>query len=240
VIRLVALDMGGVLLRNESRATLPGGRLDYRGREALVQWFAQRGERCDLSLLSEKLFEPWIREYRQRSERGAEASWTPYLEALRSALGSTASDEEILATWFRPYGEQLSMIEGALEALAGLRSLGCRLALVSNVPMPGSLYRARMDHYGLLEPFDTVFFSYDFGSRKPSPAMLRTALEEGTAAPAEAVMVGDRPTLDIACGLSAGVRTVWVESDFSKGPRADASIRSVGELPALIERWNRK
>jgi len=238
MIRFVALDMGGVLLENESRREFLRSPLDFRGREALAQFLARRGEAVRLEHLDEHLFSPWLQGYERREQALAEESWVPHLKRLRDEHGVTASDDEILAVWFRPYGEQLLEIAGAREALAELRRSGVTLALVSNVPFPGDLYRALLDRFGLLELLDgEVLFSYDFGSRKPSPAMLRSAMEKAGATLQESVMVGDRPTMDTACGLAAGVRTVWIESRFEKGPKADRAIASIADLPNLVHRW---
>ena len=79
-----------------------------------------------------------------------------------------------------------------------------------------------------------MHFSYDARSRKPSPAMLRSALAELGVAPASAVMVGDRRAVDIAAGRAAGASTVWVESDDGGGPQPDEKIGSLAELPDLL------
>ena len=118
--------------------------------------------------------------------------------------------------------------------MQGLGDTGMGLALVSNVPLPGDLYREVLEQWGLLSRFDGCWFSYDCGSRKPSPAMLRRALAALSTPPEEAVMVGDRRDRDVAAGRSAGVRTVWIESDDGGGPDADVTLADLSDLANLL------
>jgi putative hydrolase of the HAD superfamily len=129
--------------------------------------------------------------------------------------------------------------EGAQESLEELGDMGLKLALVSNVPLPGKLYGDVLARHGLETPFDCFCFSYDEGSRKPSPALLRLAISRLGSEPAATIMVGDRRERDIAAGRFAGTRTVWIRSSDNGGPEADATIESVAQLPDLLRRWQR-
>ena len=93
-----------------------------------------------------------------------------------------------------------------------------------------------LERHGIRAAFDCLCFSYDKGSRKPSPALLRMAMAEIEVAPAAAVMVGDRRERDIAAGRLAGTRTVWIHGADDGGPEADATIDSLAELPDLLRR----
>ena len=183
------------------------------------------------------VFDPWRHGYERRRELGREESWAPHLQSLRKKARIRSPSLTLLGAWFRPYGEHLEPIAGASEALAALADQGLQLALVSNVPLPGKLYSAVLKRHGLLEHFSSLQFSYDTGSRKPSPAMLRSALTDLALSPTEAVMVGDRRDSDVAAGRAAGTATVWVRSDGGGGPAADYTIDALAELPALLGRW---
>jgi len=230
----VLFDMGGVLLAMGNPVGMPHGKLDFRGREALAHEIRAAGGRIAIDALEAVLFEPWRREYARRYELGREADWSPHLKALRHAAHVRSRDLTLLRAWFRPYAETLAPVEGALEAVRTLAARGVAVGLVSNVPLPGALYEAVLRRFGFLALFPVRRFSYDAGSRKPSPAMLRSALGELGADPSRAVMVGDRRSSDVAAGRAAGVRTVWLESADGGGPKADAEIRTLAELePAL-------
>jgi HAD superfamily hydrolase (TIGR01662 family) len=232
--RAVLFDMGGVLLDMGNAAGMPTGRADWRGREVLAHALEKSGGRVALEDLEEILFAPWRAEHARRYETGHEARWEPHLARLRRATGARARNLTLLAAWFRPYAEQLAPLPGAREVLGELGAAGVRLALVSNVPLPGRLYERVLRRHGLLAPFAARLFSYDAGSRKPSPAMLRQALDALEVSPGDAVMVGDRRRTDVAAGRAAGVRTVWLRGGDHEGPRPDVEIDALHELPAAL------
>ena len=233
-IQAVLLDMGGVILHMAHAHGFPVDRLDWRGRQAMLERMRSAGGKATLEDLERWVFAPWRARYESRQESGKEASWSPHLERLRQKAGIETPDFDLLRAWFRPYGERLEPLEGAATALRELESMNVGLALVSNVPLPGALYREILERYGLLSCFDNCLFSYDCGSRKPSPAMLRRALAAMAAKPGSAVMVGDRRDRDIAAGRSAGVQTVWIESEDGGGPNPDFTIGTLAELPELL------
>lgn len=237
-VRAVLLDMGGVLLEMHNLRGLPQGRTDFRGREALLRLLAGEGAKATLDTLETELFAPWREDSERRYELGREASWAPHLRRLRRVTGSRAHDLRLLAAWFAPYGESLLPMPGAVEALRELatRAPAVRLAVVSNVPLPGRLYRRVLQRHGLDRGIAGWHWSYDEGSRKPSPAMLVAALAALETTPAAGLMVGDRRASDVAAGRAAGVRTVWVRSEHRSGPAPDFEIDSLAELPALLAR----
>jgi len=232
-MRSVLLDMGGVLLDLADSNGLPGGRQDFRGRQVLLRRVGA-GRRVSLDRLESLVFEPWRQAYRERYRLGREASWKAHLSRLRRAVGSRAHDVDLLAAWCGPFADSCEPVEGALEAVRTLAERRLLLGLVSNVPLPGAIYRRILARHGLDSWFDAFRFSYDSGHRKPSPFMLRSVMDELGVSPSEAVMVGDRRASDVAAGRAAGVATVWIRSEHRQGPRADWTIDSIGELPALL------
>ncbi|HEV8240413.1 MAG TPA: HAD family hydrolase [Thermoanaerobaculia bacterium] len=235
-IRAVLLDMGGVLLHMRNESGLPEGDADAAGRAELLALLRERGGRADEDDLERLLFAPWRIEYARRYELQREADWRPHVESLIRATGARVSTDEVLASWFRPYGAGLRPLDGAAATLLELRARGLALGLVSNVALPGALYRERLAAYDLAEPFTALRFSFDAGSRKPAPVMLLSALDELGASPPEAVMVGDRKKSDVAAGHAAGVRTVWLRSHHAEGPAPDVTIDALAELPAVLAR----
>jgi HAD superfamily hydrolase (TIGR01549 family) len=234
-IRAVLLDMGGVLLEMRNESGLPEGEADAAGRAELLALLRARGGRVDEADLERLLFAPWRVEYARRYELQREADWRPHVERLIGTTGARVSHNEVLAAWFRPYGDGLRPLDGAAATLRELRAGGLALGLVSNVALPGALYRERLVAHDLAEPFTAMRFSYDFGSRKPAPTMLLSVFDELGVTPAEAVMVGDRRKSDVAAGRAAGVRTIWLRSRHVEGPEPDVTIESLAELPAALD-----
>lgn len=232
--RAVLLDMGGVVLDMAGGRGFPAGKADWRGRQALMRLIRARGGRISREILQQELFEPWRQSYKSRLSKLREASWSPHLDRLRSVLDVDLGDEEILDTWFRPYGEQLQPLAGVPSALHELADDGFRLALVSNVPLPGRHYREVLERLGLIRFFERCWFSYDHDTRKPSPVMIRAALDALGCEPSAASMVGDRRDRDIAAGRAAGTTTIWIRSAHAAGPAPDFTISGLGDLPPLL------
>lgn len=232
--RVVLFDMGGVLLDFTGTRGLPRGKSDWRGREALLRFLAERGATLTEDDLDRLLFAPWRKEYERRRELGREADWTPHLKRLRKRARIRTPSIQLLGIWFRPMAEGIEAFAGARDVLEGIASRGLRMAVVSNVPLPGPLYLDILARCGLAEFFSRTYFSYDQNRRKPSPVMLRRALEDFGVGPEAAVMVGDRRSVDIAAGRAAGIRSVWLQTEDGGGPDPDASIRTLSELSALI------
>ncbi|HEV8629399.1 MAG TPA: HAD family hydrolase [Thermoanaerobaculia bacterium] len=235
-LRAVLLDMGGVLLAMANEAGLPRGADDREGRERLLALLRARGGRAAAADLERLLFAPWRLEYERRYERQREADWRPHLDRLLASSGARATGDELLAAWFGPYGARLQATPGAASVVAELRRRGLPLALVSNVALPGALYRERLAAHGLLDAFAVTRFSYDAGSRKPSPAMLAEAMAALGVPASAAVMVGDRRSSDVAAGRAAGTSTIWLRSHHDEGPAADLTIDALTELPTALER----
>lgn len=241
----VVLDMGGVLVDLGPGRGLPTGDADREGRAALARALEAAGGEPDgdegwEGALERRLFAPWRLGYRRRYERGAEEPWEPHLARLRSATGAALSDEALLGAWFEPFGAAIPALPGAAEALSRLGRMGPALGLVSNVPLPGALYRRVLERHRLLAPFDALRFSHDAGVRKPRPAMLLQVLDELGVAPQEAVMVGDRRDSDVATGRAAGTATVWLTGGrrgaADDGPEPDLALGSIAELPEALAR----
>ncbi len=240
-VQAVLFDMGGVLVDFGVGGGLPPQQEDWRGRRALLglltvaRW---RGGRWSETDLESQVFNPWRRDHARRMQMGREASWTPHLDRLRRAARSDLDDETFLQAWFEPYAEELDSTLEARTVVAGVVERGCKCGLVSNVPLPGSVYRPILERGGLWDLFASHCFSYDLGTRKPSPGMVRKALSDLDVEPERAVMVGDRKNVDVAVGRMAGLRTVWLRSAHDQGPRPDAIIERLADLSEVIDRWN--
>lgn len=230
----ILFDMGGVLLTMAGTQGLPGSQADFRGRRALLAMLRNHGGHLELDDLERLVFAPWHAEYERRYERGQEARWEPHLRLLRRVTGARGRSLDFLRTWFEPYATALRAAPRAAETLEHLPRRGCRVGLVSNVPMPGVLYRRVLQREGLWRYLEDARFSYDEGSRKPSPAMLRSSMTALGVSPERTWMVGDRRGSDVAAGRAAGVHTVWLESPHRQGPRPDTTIRALSELISLV------
>jgi HAD superfamily hydrolase (TIGR01509 family) len=114
----------------------------------------------------------------------------------------------------------------------GRRSIG----VVTNGP--AEVQRPKIELLGIDQLADFVVISGEFGTAKPDPAIFREALRLASAAPAEAVFVGDSPEFDMAGAKSAGIRTIWVNRggrDWpSAAPAPDRQVAGLGDLVELL------
>jgi FMN phosphatase YigB (HAD superfamily) len=233
-IHAVLLDMGGVVLDLGEGGGLPWGELERRGREELLARIEESGGRASEADLDRLLFTPWRRVHDRRYALGREAAWQPHVERLGRRTGAEVPPERLLAAWAGPYLGSLRTLSGVEETLARLVAADLALALVSNVPLPGRYFAQVLEAQGVASFFGSLHFSYDAGTRKPAPGLVRAALEALGAEPESALLVGDRRSTDVAAARAAEIATVWVESGDEEGPEPDAIIGSLAELPALL------
>ena len=117
--------------------------------------------------------------------------------------------------------------DGVRASLARFRSLGLKLAVVSNA---NGTVAALFDRLELSPFFDHVLDSAVVGIEKPDPRFFRLALERLGAVPAESVHVGDFYSVDVVGARAAGVRPVLVD-EAGLYPDADCPrVRSLAEL----------
>jgi FMN phosphatase YigB (HAD superfamily) len=154
------------------------------------------------------------------------------------ANGSQLDPAEALDAMCVPTCEVLEPFPGALELLHDLKRAGHRLGLVSDTQWRSAArYREDFAGWGAAECFDAYVTSLDVGFRKPHAAMFEHALDLLDVDAAQAVMVGDSPTKDIAPAKKLGMRAVRVA--FQTSPADDAQgadevVASIGQLRGLL------
>jgi HAD superfamily hydrolase (TIGR01509 family) len=115
-----------------------------------------------------------------------------------------------------------------LEQLAGRYVLG----VVSNG-------NADLERCALRGRFAFRVHAHEHGVAKPDPALFEVVFAETGCRPDQLVHVGDDLALDVAGAQAAGVHAVWLNRVGlpNAGPvRPDAEIRTLAELPGLLER----
>lgn len=119
----------------------------------------------------------------------------------------------------------------ALHALAGRYRLG----LVSNLWSDKGRWVEELERAGVLGLFETLVFSSDTRSIKPSRVLFDLALESFPGVERERVAyVGDSLRCDVEGARGAGLRTVWI-TDGPGGPSpADVVVPSLLHLPAVV------
>jgi putative hydrolase of the HAD superfamily len=127
----------------------------------------------------------------------------------------TAEDERVksaLDVFFQDYIDSLDLrpcAEKLLQKILETRKLG----LISNFTYAPVVHRS-MKNLGIPQYFNAVTVSQECGWRKPHGKIFTDALKQLRVNAEEAVFVGDNPFEDIKGAADAGLKTVFVSSQF--------------------------
>lgn len=150
-----------------------------------------------------------------------------------------ALEERAARYWNYPATALFPDVVPCLEALEGRYRLG----VIANQP---TSVRAAMERDGLTRFFEVWGVSDDLGLQKPDPKLFSHVLYTAGVSPARTVMLGDRLDYDVRPAKASGMRAVWVlrgEAPDDPTPEqtaeADACVRTLAEVPAMLESWTR-
>jgi 2-haloalkanoic acid dehalogenase type II len=93
---------------------------------------------------------------------------------------------------------------------------------------------------GLADYFQFALCAEELGVGKPDPLPFQRALQRAGVSAEQAVHIGDHPDDDIAGARTAGLRSIWFNPEdklWTGAARADAQVRRLSELPALLASW---
>jgi phosphoglycolate phosphatase len=156
---------------------------------------------------------------------------------MHRALGPAATEEEIRRSqeYFLSY-YRLHMLDntvaypGVREALESLR--GRSMAVLTNKPVRFS--EEILKGLGISQYFSFIYGGNSFENKKPDPIGVQTLLRDLSAAPTEAMMVGDS-AVDVrtarnagiwSCGVTYGLGTASLRAD-----PPDLLLDNLAELP---------
>jgi putative hydrolase of the HAD superfamily len=123
-----------------------------------------------------------------------------------------AAVKRALDVFFQDYIDSLELRRGAEALLRRVRE-NCKVGLASNFTY-APVVRKSIRQLGISGCFDAVVVSQECGWRKPHTKIFADALTLLGVKATEAVFVGDNPEEDIKGAAEAGLRTVFVESQF--------------------------
>jgi HAD superfamily hydrolase (TIGR01549 family) len=128
----------------------------------------------------------------------------------------TADDSRVKAAlnvFFQNFIDTLELRAGA-EKLLKQAQARCKIGLISNFThapvIYSSLCQLRINQY-----FNAVVVSEENGWRKPSSIIFKDALDRLRVSAGQAVYIGDSPIEDIKGAKEAGLKTVFVPSQFN-------------------------
>ena len=137
-------------------------------------------------------------------------------EAL-SNLGYDVTPEDsrvktALNVFFQDYVDSLELRPYTKKLLKKINAV-CKLGLLSNFTYAPVVYSS-LRKLGIAEFFNTIAVSGENGWRKPHQKIFQDTLQRLQVKANEAVYIGDSPMEDIKGAKEAGLRTIFVSSQF--------------------------
>ena len=144
--------------------------------------------------------------------------------------GSMAPAREIYDDW--AVNHHFTLYDDVDETLRTLKARGLQLGLITNGHRSLSAFQTHFELDGLI---DVTLSSRQHGYMKPHASIFRAALELAQVAAADAVMVGDSYSHDVAGAESVGMRGVLIARGGNPPDGITAPvIQSLTELLAIV------
>lgn len=124
--------------------------------------------------------------------------------------------------------EYIRLYDGARELLTALRQQGCKLWLLSNAQ--AVFTRWELERLGLMDCFDGIYLSSDYGVKKPDRRFFEILLRERDIDPGAAVMVGNDGVCDIAGARAVGLATLYLRSNISPDEPVPQANYALGHM----------
>jgi HAD superfamily hydrolase (TIGR01549 family) len=140
-----------------------------------------------------------------------------WLSEALSSLGLKVDVEdhrmkEALNVFFQDYIDTLELRPCAKELLTKIAET-CKLGLISNFTYAPVVY-CSLRKLGISNFFNVIVVSGENGKRKPHQKIFQDTLQRLKVNADETVYIGDSPTEDIKGAKAAGLKTIFVSSQF--------------------------
>jgi HAD superfamily hydrolase (TIGR01509 family) len=150
-------------------------------------------------------------------------------EALRVvAPGLPQAEINLLDRTFAAH--ELGQVPNAHADFIGRLARRHRLGLLTNIWSAKGPWLAELQRAGVLGLFESLVFSSDTRSVKPSRLLFEMALQPFGLASSEVVFVGDSLRCDIQPAKAAGFSTVWINPGGEGHQDADLVVTSLLDL----------
>lgn len=168
-----------------------------------------------------------------RYEKLVEVTNAVWISEALNNLGFNANPEDAriktaVNIFFEDYLNSLKLRPCAKKLLEKA-SIDYKLGMISNFTYAPVIY-AGLRKLGINRFFNTVLVSEDMGWRKPHIKIFQEALKRLKVTAEEAVYVGDSPEEDIKGAKAAGMKTIFVPSQF----HSHENLKKNQQKPDLI------
>lgn len=127
-------------------------------------------------------------------------------EFIRLVLDIELSVEQMVQT---PCPETITVVRE-------LKKNNVKTVLLSDFYLPGSHFQLMLAAHKLLDLFDHVYISADYGMTKGSGKLYRKVCDDLACRPEQMIMIGDNPHADVAMAQERGVRSIRVQNPEQK------------------------
>jgi len=240
-LRAVLFDLGGTLMYE--RATWQS--VNARADEALTNYLRAEGLELNLSTFPREFRNRLSKYFRQREQDLLETSYSFVLRDVLKDKGygnvPESTIRNALDRLFAITQTNWILEEDALPTLQKLEMDGYRMGLLSNAGDDQDVQQLAR-RFGIAKYFDFILTSAACSYRKPHRRIFEIALSNWYFLPSEAVMVGDNLDADVRGAQSVGLFTVWISRraggrlEGQQSIQPDASLSSLSELPAILDR----
>jgi len=171
------------------------------------------------------------------SDEHARSFWAEYYAVALTNAGVDLDRDTLLSAGYAVYDwykdpEQWELFPDTRAALEAAEAAGFLQGVISDW---GTDLLPILHAHELTRHLGFVVASAVVGASKPHPDIFRFALDRAGLQPAEAVYVGDSYIADVLGARNAGLSPVLIDRD-GKAPAVDCPVvRSLTEVPALIE-----
>jgi putative hydrolase of the HAD superfamily len=145
--------------------------------------------------------------------------------------------KELENDFFERYANFSVAFPEAIETLDLLRERDLKLGLITNGAE--KLQRTKLRSLGMEDHFDAILISETEGLKKPEPEIYLRCLRSLEVEPAQAVMIGDHPDLDVKGPQAVGMRAIWFcDPYWGSCEFADAVASHLDEIPQVVETFS--
>lgn len=155
----------------------------------------------------------------------------PSVAEVFASHGAAADELPILERAFAAH--EIGAVPDAHAAFIREISRTHRLGVVSNLCSHPDTWLRTCGSAGVFTSFETLVFSSEGHSVKPSPVIFRRALAQ-FAPDLPILFVGDSLDRDIIPAKALGLSTVWIAPEGSMHPSADRVVPSLPALARLV------
>jgi putative hydrolase of the HAD superfamily len=146
-----------------------------------------------------------------------------------------------LMVWIETHYYHRQMRPEIPAVLKAIQEMGYKIGLISNVASRGQV-PFNLKQYGIVQYFNPIVLSSEYGRRKPDPAIFHYAARLSNTATSECIYIGDRIARDIVGAKRAGFKlAIQIRHDFNHGESDDGAVpdfivNNMYELLELLKR----